>query len=321
MKMLPDDGGVGGGAGGANTSPVSSPSPFPSPSVSPPGPSATPGSEGGQGPSPQTGSYSLPFIEIPDMGDLDGFVDSTVRETPAAPVVEGGATLPQAQPLAAPVQPVAPTQQAPQATQVAAPQPAVAASPAMLPMSQQLTAAMAVLIPQMAEAEGFKLTEEEIAELDINPVAALQKAQARTYVNTLRYMHNHLESELPKLIQAGVQEAMANQAVQTETRTKVTSMLKSQFPSIDPANPQHAEALSVYTRMYRQANPQATLEQVIQDVGTMVTHKLKLTATPVIQPMAKAAPTFAPATGATQNGTGGAPPPDNPFAGLASNFD
>ena len=85
----------------------------------------------------------------------------------------------------------------------------------------------------------------------------------------------------------------------------------------------HGRDVERLARLYRSANPNATLQEVIRDVGAMAIQTLKLTPQPSAKPNGArphASPSFVPAVG---GGAKGPPqqPEVNPWAGLGMDFD
>lgn len=182
-------------------------------------------------------------------------------------------------------------------------------------------------------AEGFQFSEEEAEELRVEPEKALPKILAKVQVQALESAVQIMRANLPELVR---QQLGANQSAMTAEKK-----FYGKFPEL-----KSKEAVKVAEGMakaYRSANPDATLDEVIDNVGYMTWRKMGL---PLDQLMAKMGggmeEEFTPATRKTgkkagfkpeQAGrvsaarTASKPPENNEFAAIADallnddNFD
>lgn len=286
------------------------------------------------GPTPVASPSPPSFDMIPDHGDLDNFTmegaisagnsgGEAIREAPIETLPSGGtapAVPAQAAPGEQPVQLQQPQRteaQPPVAQTPPAPQQPPAAQQPKQTMFERLRSGRNELIPAVAQQEGFRLTEEEIAELDTNPVAALEKAQARTYLNAVTYMHQMVDTALPAMIEQGVQHALQRRAQSQGVQQQADGFLKQMYPAIKSTDQNHVAALARVGAVYRQMNPRATVEQTVKDVGAIVMQQLGLQAQAAAP---RSAPAFVPAGGGAP-ARSQATPPVNPFDGMTKDYD
>ena len=240
---------------------------------------------------------------------------------PAAPAVVPPAVVP------APVAPATPAVAAPATPGTPAvapatgPQEATASIPspaepgkiadAMLANEQDFVAHMA--------ANDFKLSPEDIQAIETDVVGFIPTMLSRMYmkaqVNTLKQM----ERIVPAMI-ARQTKVMARNA-------ENTGKFYSRWPSLNQT--EHGNTVNRLAVTYRQMNPTASLEQMIEDLGpiVMMTAKVPMTAVPNGQggPHAAAAPVGRPAAPpspfrpAATAAASGAPQPGivDPWAGMA----
>jgi hypothetical protein len=131
-------------------------------------------------------------------------------------------------------------------------------------------------------------------------------------------------------------QAVPGMVKQLQTVTTANTEAEDQFfeankqLGLNKADKTHRQAAFSLAKIYRQANPDMPMEQLITDVGLMVAAKLKLPmvqqgqGAPAIpgspQPVAARPTGFRPAV----NGGGGASPnpePTNEWAGIGENYE
>lgn len=268
--------------------------------------SATP-SEPASPASPSADDFSFPS----DMDD-DTFLaeePALEPEVPVAPVE--------------PAQPVAPAAPAPAAAAPASPQvpqgPTEPQQPT-LSLADPMSIARVMrenepnLIEHLAQTE-FALSPEDIAGLEEDAVAYTPKLLAKTYVRMQQNMMAQFARVIPAMITAHSEI--------TQKSAKSEEGFFSRWPGLnkDEYRSQVRHAAQVYRRM----NPQATKEEMVEELGQILSIRLKvpLTAAPSPRPAApnngmqrpvQTTPPFRPAMG------GPAAPPSpqaaDPWAGL-----
>jgi len=160
-----------------------------------------------------------------------------------------------------------------------------------------------------------RLTPEEVEELRMEPEKVLPKFVARTYLDVYEAMIEDVQSRIPHVVgQMQVQQMQAAAAEQA---------FYSAWPSL--AKPEYRDVVTRTVIAYRQLNPQASFDQVVQEAGTMASVALRL---PVAGTPAKAEdppaeepqrPAMSPAAPSAR----GAPPKaksSNPFVLMAEEF-
>lgn len=322
MKMAPDDGG-----GGASSSPA--------PSGGDSGgsaPSSSPADSGGASPASAPDSGSPSATPAPSAWDALGSVDDldeiTIPDTPepvAAPVAPAPVAPPVATPPAAPTAqqvqpPVAPA--TPASTQPPAGQPtAPELSPSNpLGIAEAMHAARSDVIAHLAQ-DRFALSQEDIAELESDAAAFVPKMMARVMFEAQTSMMKFLSQSVPGMIQSHGKVSKAN----TDAENSFFEAHKAL--GLDPTNNQHREVAFRMANLYRQANPNMPMKQLIAEVGPIVAASLGVNGT--LAPQTSAAPAATPPRGGTPfrpavNGGGGASPApaqQSEWAGLGANYD
>ena len=341
-RMFFDENASGSGGGDSGSAPSVSSTPSSGGDGGSGSSSPAPGGEGtvSSDPSPSPDSGGEPAsndIDWSALGAVDGDDSIEVPAAPpaapvAAPPKKYGAAAevppaptPQAQPTPQPQTPPAPV--APPAP--AQPEPAAAAPPVQLSPSDPLGIATAleanrdVSIAHLAQNR-FALSQEDIAELEDNAAAFVPKMMARVHHEAQVSMMKFLAQSVPGMIK------------QFQTVTNANTEAEDQFFEANKAlglnktNKDHRQAAFALAKIYRQANPDMPMEQLISDVGLMVAAKLKLPMVPQAQgapaipgspqPVAGRPTGFRPAV----NGGGGASPnpePENEWGGLGRDFE
>jgi hypothetical protein len=160
----------------------------------------------------------------------------------------------------------------------------------------------------------FALTEQEVQELETDAVSAMPKVMARVFFESQVSMQKFLAQAVPGMVQQFQHVAKANQDAE--------QMFFSANKALDINNPSHRAAAIRIATVYRQANPQIPMQQLIAEVGSMVTAALKLNghAKPaVVANPPRGGTPFRPAVG----GSGAAPNPEpaSEWSGLGQQYD
>jgi hypothetical protein len=175
-------------------------------------------------------------------------------------------------------------------------------------LSQHLRQNEAAAIEYVAQ-NTFKLSPEDIEGLETDVVGTVPKLLAKAYVMAQQNVLTQLASMVPTMIQ--------RQTVAMQKHAEGENKFYSAWPGIDRSK--HGDLVTRYAGVYRQMHPQATLEQMIQDVGPMVMMAARIPASP---PGAQVGQTPAPGTAPAVTPR---PPQANAFvpagagAGLAAN--
>lgn len=174
----------------------------------------------------------------------------------------------------------------------------------------------AALVDHMATND-FALSQQDIEALETDAPAHIPKLLARAYVKTMA----NTMAQMNRVIPAMVQKITAVQKRNTENEGK----FYSRWPMIDRA--QHGETVARLARTYRQMNPSASLDQMVEELGpvVMMTAKIPLSATAVASNGAAAPPTRTPPQGFRPALPGTTAPPNapvqDPWSGLAGHTD
>lgn len=166
----------------------------------------------------------------------------------------------------------------------------------------------------------FALSKEEKDALEVDAVAAIPKLLARVYFDAVTASLNNLATHVPRMVQSVTSELNTTNAAE--------NTFFSKFPGIDRNNAEHQRTVNMAANIFRQNNPNASLEQAVDAVGKMASVLLNIQAPSNGangQPRAaRSAPRpFAPASGnartiAAQPANA---PKANPFDGLGVDFD
>lgn len=301
----PEDGGGTAPPSGNEGGATSSPSPSggtESPSSTPP---STPSSEGAVAPSGEGFDFSSIFEGAPAELPTKDLVQP-------APPVKPPATPPQPPPAAAAtVPPVATPPAQPATPGTATPQPQ--AAPTEQPefdrydpgtLARHLASNQEQALNYVAE-NVFKLTPQEVEGLETNAADAIPKLLAKVFVKSQQNVLSQLASIVPQMIQ--------RQTVAIRRNDENAEKFYQRWPNIQKAT--HGDLVNKYGAVYRQMHPQATLEQMVEDLGPMVMMAARIP--PQVQAPVPGTPVVNPA--ATRAANGRAPPP-SPFvpAGAAA---
>lgn len=231
-----------------------------SPSGGSPTPSSSPSAapEGGSAPSPSetpSGDGLSDFGDILQLDDLDSVTAEPTPSEPAAPA---------AQPQEASMAPApgTPQQQAPTA-QATPPQGQQEQSPPPSPaepgkLAELMKQNMPALVEQLAS--DFALSKEDAEALETDAIATVPKLLAKVYLRSQINMFQQLQKAVPAMVSAQVKTMRQN--MDNENK------FWSSWPNLDRVK--HAPVLAKYAPLYRQANPTASLEQMVKDLGPIV---------------------------------------------------
>jgi len=189
-------------------------------------------------------------------------------------------------------------------------QPQASATPALDPydpiaLAQHLGANRAQAV-EHAAAEMFQLSQEEREALEQDVIGAIPKIMARVYVESQQGVLNQLGRIIPTMIQRQTESVRVN----AENESKFFSRWKDM--GLDPLK--HGDLARKYGAVYRQMHPQATLEQMIEDLGPMVMMAAKVVPS-VGAPVSAGRPAGQPATPPTAPRRGPQPSPFTPAGG------
>lgn len=229
-------------------------------------------------------------------------------QAPAQPQVQQAPPVP-------PQQGEVPQGQAPM-TEAQAPQPPL--SPGDVAQSLMANPAQGV---QFLAENLYQLTPDEVAALEDNGMEAVPSLLGKVHLNVMVATLQRMQEYVPIMVQQQVERREASRAA--------VDAFYSTHESLDRNNPQHVDTLRRLGPAYRQANPQASREQFIKDVGAAACAALGLVpgkrgAAPVAQPQVYGQPNPVPqAYQPIANGRGmpGAPALPGEFDILGQDFD
>lgn len=335
--MAPPDEGAGGGAPPSSPStPGSSPgsgsnsggSVSPNNSGASPTP-ATPTIPSPGGAAPASSRHAGGVEPTPDVLDFNSIFEGPQDAPPsspagtAAPAATPPTPAPAAPPKAVapepapPVPPVVPPAQPPAAAPPPAEvQPGAPASGQPPPAQAAVPASEPVLDPydpgqlgaRLSQQEGpaiehvastmFKLTQEEVEALEADVVGTVPKLLAKAFVKSQQATLGQLARMMPVMIQR--QTEALRQNAQHEAK------FFSRWPDIKAD--QHGEIVRRYASVFRQMHPQATADEMIEQLGPMVMMSAKIVPGSVPAPGVVAVP-----NPVAQPAVNGRPPPPSAF--------
>ena len=326
LCFSPDDGGgaasspaSSSGDGGGGSSVAATPSAGDSGS-SDAGASTTPAPSAPASPASTPVPVADPWANLGSTDDLDHLEIPSLPPIPATPEVT---------PQPAPVAPTPQPAPAPQATPPAAQNPEQttpapsAQAPAALSPSNPVAIAEAMaanrdsVIAHLA-SDRFALSQEDIQELETDAATFVPKMMARVAYEAQVSMMKFLAQSVPGMVK------------QYNTVQKANSEAEDQFFStheklgLNKSDPKHREVAFRMAKLYRQANPDMPLPQLIAEVGPIVAAAVQAQAKPAA-PAPSAPPGFKPTpfTPAVNGGGGFTPQaaPADPWSGMGANYD
>lgn len=309
----------GSGASGASTSSSSSPA------ANGPGTTAPPGAASAAPTTPSSDAAGDPSLAPYDFESLfagEAPAEMLPAATPEVGVQPQTPVVPGTPPAGAePAQAAQPTSPASETPSPSSPQ---ETTPSLSPsdpdaLARALIQHEAAAIEHLAES-AFKFSPEELTALDTDVIGTLPKLMAKVMVKSQQMFMKNLSQIVP---------AMLDRHATTTAKSKENEdAFFSAWPQLDRTK--HSDVVARFARVYRGANPTATREQMMQDVGLMVaTHlKLPLQATPNgngthVTPSVPAAPRVQPSPWQPAGATPGlgATPTDDPFGYLGKHMD
>lgn len=292
------------GVGGGEAAPAASPAPS-----SDPAPTST-----------EDNGNDFSGLEFPDEDEGDTFEGATPstegdpqQTAPSANEPPKPTTPPSTQPEQALEAKGAPAQEAakPEPSPTEQPQPPQAAEPED---SWTLFEKNADKIMENLAKEQYALSDEDIAQLEAEPAAALPKLAAKVHYNLTKQVAQMISGMLPNAF-------MHMQGVQKQAEAAV-SKFQEQWPQIDVVK--YTSEIEQTANVYRQMNPKATQDEVISFVGAAIAARHKLSApTPSAAPGNPAATKPQPFVPASA-GAPAAPPAvvqQDDWAGLGQDHD
>lgn len=158
----------------------------------------------------------------------------------------------------------------------------------------------------------YKLTEEDVAQLNENPAAYIPKAMARVYLDTISASFQQFVNYLPRM----VHQVLEARDIHAKSETDFFSA----WPDL-PKDEATKKAILRIGGAYRQANPTATAEEWINEVGAQAMVALR------IQPKQPVVAAIDPVTQQPFKPASGTPAftppqrtPANPFDAMAQEF-
>lgn len=234
---------------------------------------------GGEPAAPSSTPSSSDAAASPSPFDFDMLFSASDPDAVSIPEASPATPATSVQPPAG-AEPVQPASLAP-AVPTPAAQPPVSEPPAAQPAAQALDFSEPASIAQRilsnrAETEAyvaqqlFTLSPEEIEGLETDVVGAIPKLLAKVYVASQATMLQKLQQVVPLMTQKLTQ--------QTKRYEDNSAKFFKKWPQIDQQK--HGDLVYRYGVVYRQMNPQASLDQMISDLGPLVMQAAGIVAQP-----------------------------------------
>lgn len=233
---------------------------------------ASPGAEGAPRSAPPSAPATAPADPFAGLGEDQSEAGFDTIEVPATvtpqealgapeaqppvappaepPAAEAGEKKAEAQPPATPAEPTVPAPTSP---------PLSAAEPGRL--AQELEANMENLLGPIADAH-FQLSPEDREALESDFAGALPKMAARVFIRAQVNALKTLESAIPAMIDRHMKAVEARDSSQNEFYSRWKDA------GVDKAK--HGELVQRYALAYRQANPNVSRKQMIEELGPMI---------------------------------------------------
>ncbi len=307
---MADDGGTPDTGGGGQSASPSTPSDSSGTSAgadsgasSPPGqPTATPSTTTPSSPSPSAPSREFDFMSMFEPASPE---PGPKTEPPVAPVTASSEVRPAATPAtpasaAAQTPPVVPQPGQQQAPGTSDPSTAPGGAPRFDPtdptsVANGLGAIQDVATDHIAKTM-FQLSPQEIEGLETNAAETIPRLLSRVFIAAQQQYLLQMSRMVPAMIQ--------RQTAASETYRKNGDAFFKAWPQLNERD--HGEVVARVGRVWRQQNPQASLEQAIAEIGPMAMMIAKVPAAPAATPAkqngraASPSPAFQPAqSGAT----------------------
>jgi hypothetical protein len=160
-------------------------------------------------------------------------------------------------------------------------------------------------------AHQFAMSKEEAEAFESDPVGTLPKIAARAYVTTMQASINVMAKMIPAMIQRYQQV------------TQVASSLEDKFYSKwgDIKRDQHGEIVQKAATIYRQMNPKATPDRMIEELGPIVMAMAKIQPSPQMQQTQLQPQSQPPRRVQAFVPAGGSPPTGMPQMPMASEWE
>ena len=252
-------------------------------------------------PEPQVPVVEAPVVQTPVQTPAEG--PAVVTPVPAA-----------AAPASAPVDPAAvaapqaaPAVETPQqaASQAQAPTPQAENVDGFTALDQAIEKSREKVVDAVAQGS-YQLSQEELEQISTEPEKVVPRLLARVHVNAVQGVLRHVASQMPMMVGALLQTQVEN--------TKREETFFSRWPQLDRSK--HRDDIVRVGQVYKQLNPNATVEDFIKHVGAQVVmlHGLHAQqAAASVQPVAPATPAYRPA-GAGRTSAPAVQTQDNPWA-------
>lgn len=121
------------------------------------------------------------------------------------------------------------------------------------------------MITQLADTM-YALTPEEQTALEENALGAIPRLLAKTHVRAMQTALQMLSQHVPAMITRHADVMKKHQANEDKFYARWTGLDKAK----------HGEVVTRLAVLYRKMNPNATLEQLVEDVGPMAAMQLKI---------------------------------------------
>jgi len=289
-------------------------------------PSSTPSAapSGAASPAPSPSSAGSPPPSGTDSGAGEGFDFGAMFDAPSDSVAALAATEAPPAKGTEPVQPPPHPTESPAAAPAEAPPKDAKVEPAAAPdaaevASDQSTPPVAPMAPQfdqydpislsnhLAQNEAaarqfvaeqmFQLTPAEKEALEQDVIGTIPQLLAKVFVRSQHNVLQQMGRMIPVMMQRHLDAVKRNSSGEDK--------FYKRWPGLDPDK--HGDTARKYAAVYRQMHPQATLDQMIEDLGPMIMMAHKVAPTlPTAAPGRAAGP-------APQGGANGRSPPPSPF--------
>lgn len=240
--------------------------------------------------------------EVDDTDSAGAATDKPETETEAGEAAKTAS--PVEEPVTEPKVAAPPAAEEPGEVEKEAPATAAPASPTIEDVAKQFQDWRSDAEKILAE-QHYRLSEEQVEELETSPATAIPKIVARAYVDVVATVMSQVASTLPRMMEIA------------ETQKGQKSQFEESFYSQWEALRSHEDTVIRIGQAFRQANPNASSAEFIREVGAASMVALQLPLPGVTdQPEEKAPPAFKPAAGERRVAapkTGGS----NPFEQLA----
>jgi hypothetical protein len=183
-------------------------------------------------------------------------------------------------------------------------------------MAEALMQNEPALLDHLAANE-FKLSQEDIEALETDAPAYIPKLLARVFLKSQQSALRQMANIVPAMMQKMTEVTKRN----TENENKFFS----RWPNLKAD--QHGDTVRRLARTYRQMHPQASLDQMIEDLGPIVMITAKVPLTPAAPngsghaPSGSPPPAFRPALSGSVSPPQPTDPNADPWGGLAGSAD